>query len=80
MIKHSHSRLTFDERLKNLFRKYSFLKDINVSKELYLLLFFAFLFFIITIRLFFLQVLDHGYYDNILNSQHVSSSLLKADR
>jgi len=80
MIKYSHSRLTFDERLKNLFKKYSIFKNIEIWKEFYLLLFFGLLFLIIIIRLFFLQVINHGYYDDVLNSQHVSSSLLKADR
>ena len=45
-----------------------------------MLVFFSFLFFIILIRLFFLQVIDHAYYDNLLNVQHVSQSLLKAKR
>lgn len=80
MIKHTHSKLTFDELLKNLFRKYSFLKNIQVGKEFYLLLFFWLLFFVIILRLFFLQVINHRYYDDVLNSQHVSSSLLEADR
>lgn len=80
MIKYSHSRLTFDERLKNLFKKYSILKNIEIWKEFYLLIFFSLLFLILIIRLFFLQVINHNYYDDILNSQHVSSSLLKADR
>jgi cell division protein FtsI/penicillin-binding protein 2 len=32
------------------------------------------------LRLFFLQVVNHSYYDDLLNRQHVSQSLLKAKR
>ena len=45
-----------------------------------MLVFFAFLFFIIFLRLFWIQVIQHGYYDSLLSQQHFSESLLKAKR
>lgn len=42
--------------------------------------FFLFLFFLVFIRLFFLQIINHSYYDTLLNNQHISQSLLKAKR
>lgn len=80
MIKYTNSRLSFEDRLKNLFKKSSFLKNIKAWKDFYLLLFFCFLFLIILIRLFFLQVVNHNYYDDNLNKQHISRSLLEAER
>lgn len=80
MIKYSHSKPTFDENLKSFLKKYSIFKWIDISREFYLLIFFAFLFLILIIRLFVLQIVKHRYYDDVLNSQHISSSLLKADR
>jgi cell division protein FtsI/penicillin-binding protein 2 len=51
-----------------------------VTKEFYLLVFFGFLFFIIFLRLFWLQIINHSYYEDLLSRQHVSQSLLKAKR
>ncbi len=58
----------------------TFLKYIKVSKDFYLLCFFWFLFLILILRLFYLQVIQHNYYDTLLNQQHVSETSLKAKR
>ncbi len=56
------------------------LRDFSNSQESVVFIVFCLLFFILFIRLFFVQIINHNKYDNILNSQHVSQSLLKADR
>lgn len=61
-------------------KKYKVIKSIKVTNELYLLWFFVFLFLVIVIRLFYLQVIRAKYYENLLWNQHISKSLLKADR
>lgn len=81
MIRSKSSQYSsFDIQLEKRLNKIWFLKHLKVTREFYLLVFFCFLFFLILLRLFFLQVLDHKYYDNLLNTQHVSQSLLKAER
>ncbi|HBB03670.1 TPA: hypothetical protein DCZ39_02060 [Patescibacteria group bacterium] len=35
---------------------------------------------ILILRLFFLQIIDHNYYDDLLNKQHVSEISLQAKR
>ena len=52
----------------------------QVTREVYLLFFFFLLFFILFLRLFILQVVNHAYYDQLLNQQHVSETSLKAKR
>lgn len=42
--------------------------------------FFGSFFFLIFLRLFWLQLLNHSYYEDLLSKQHVSQSLLKAKR
>ena len=49
----------FDEKLQHLLRRTRLFKNIRVTKEIYLLAFFSFLFFILIVRLFFLQVINH---------------------
>ncbi len=70
----------FDQKLEHWLQTKTFLRYIKVSKDFYLLCFFCFLFLILIIRLFFLQVVRHNYYDNLLNQQHVSETSLKAKR
>jgi len=60
--------------------QYPMLKNIRLTKELFLFLFFCFLFFILVVRLFYLQVIKSKYYENELAKQHVSEAYLKADR
>jgi len=54
--------------------------DIKISKYQKLLLFFAFIFWIIWIRLFYLQIIKHSEYNNLLVSQHYSISSLEPQR
>lgn len=71
---------SFDQRLEHWLQTRTFLKFIKVTKDFYLLCFFGFLFLILILRLFYLQILRHGYYDTLLNQQHVSETSLKAKR
>ena len=56
------------------------LRDFSNSQESIVFIVFCLFFFILLTRLFFVQIVNHNKYDSILNSQHVSKSLLKADR
>lgn len=79
MLRSSHYK-SFDEKLQQRLRNSRFFSHIKLSKEIYLLSFFSLLFFILILRLFFLQVINHTYYDTLLNQQHVSETSLKAKR
>ncbi|EKD24876.1 MAG: hypothetical protein ACD_80C00145G0010 [uncultured bacterium (gcode 4)] len=70
----------FDQNLEHWLQTKTFLKYIKVTKDFYLLCFFWFLFLILILRLFFLQIIDHNYYDDLLNKQHVSEISLQAKR
>jgi len=61
-------------------RKYKIFNKIKLTKELNLLIFFGFLFFIIVSRLFYLQIVKANHYETLLNNQHINKSLLKANR
>ena len=79
MLRSSHHK-RFDDHLQGWFRRSRFFSHIAVTRELYLVFFFILLFFVIFLRLFFLQVINHAYYDQQLNQQHVSETALKAKR
>lgn len=70
----------FHEKLQQRLKNSRFFSHIKLSKEVYLLAFFSLLFFVLIVRLFFLQVINHSYYDTLLNQQHVSETSLKAKR
>lgn len=71
---------SFDDTLQKWLKRSRFLKHMSVTRELYLLFFFLGLFLILLLRLFILQVVNHSYYDQLLNQQHVSETSLKAKR
>lgn len=79
MIKHHHHR-SFEDRLQNKLKQYKIFENIKINKEFYLLCFFCFLFFIILIRLFFIQIVNHSNYETLLSSQQVNESILEAER
>lgn len=76
----SSSHISFDQKIQHFFKQTRWGKHLVVTKELYLLFFFSFLFFLLVLRLFFLQIVNHNYYDTSLNTQHVSETSLKAKR
>lgn len=80
MIKHTSHNMSFDNKLEHWLQTQTFLKSVKVNKDFYLLAFFGMLFFLLILRLFFLQLLHHNYYDELLNKQHVSEISLKAKR
>ena len=80
MLKSMSHYKSFDQKLEHWLQTTTFLKYIKVSKDFYLLCFFWLLFFILILRLFFLQVIQHNYYDTLLNQQHVSETSLQAKR
>lgn len=79
MIKHSNYR-SFESRLENKLKNYRIFDNIKINKDFYLLCFFSFLFFIILIRLFFVQIINHKNYEDLLSSQQINESILEAER
>lgn len=80
MIKSLSRHQSFDQKLEYWLQTKTFLKQIKVGKDFYLLSFFCLLFLIIVLKLFYLQVIKHNYYDTLLNQQHVSETSLQAKR
>ena len=75
-----HRKAYLQRQFKKLIRKYPFLESLTFSRELYVLAFFCFLFFVVVIRLLYLQIAQSDYYDLVLSSNHFNSSSLKAQR
>jgi len=80
MLKSVSHYKNFDQKLEHWLQTKTFLKYIKVNKDFYLLCFFWFLFLVLILRLFYLQIVSHAYYDTRLNRQHVSETSLKAKR
>lgn len=80
MIKSLSHYKSFDQKLEHWLQTKTFLKYIKVTKDFYLLTFFWFLFLLLILRLFYIQIIQHNYYDTLLNQQHVSEISLKAKR
>lgn len=80
MLKSVSYYKNFDQKLEHWLQTKTFLKQVKVTKEFYLLTFFCVLFFILILRLFLLQIVNHTYYDDLLNQQHVSETALQAKR
>ena len=80
MLRSLSSHKSFDQKLEHWLQTNTFLKFVRVTKDFYLLCFFGFLFLILILRLFYLQVINHTYYDTLLNQQHVSETSLQAKR
>jgi cell division protein FtsI/penicillin-binding protein 2 len=57
-----------------------FVNSIINSKELTLIVFFFFLFFILTAKLFWLQIVKHDEYDLQLSKLHYKESSLAPER
>ena len=75
-----YRRKNIHESIENRLHRFRIFQNLKVNREFYLLAFFLFLFLIIIIRLFFLQVINHNTYEWLLSEQHVSESTLKAKR
>ncbi|MDR0369335.1 MAG: hypothetical protein LBH96_02070 [Candidatus Peribacteria bacterium] len=71
---------SFQEKLEKYLKKIPFVGNINFTREVQLMTLFFFLFFIIIVRLFYLQVVQHSFYDATLSAQHTRSTSVKANR
>lgn len=80
LLRQRSNTIGFDEKLERWLHANSFLTSLKITKEIYLLFFFGCLFFLLVIRLFYLQIIQHTYYDGLLSRQHVSETSLKAKR
>ena len=73
-----HSSLKL--KIKHFLQDIPFIKGIFFSKEMQLIGIFGLLFVIIIVRIFYIGVIKHNYYETILNNQHSSSTAIKAER
>lgn len=80
MLKYRSHYQNFDQKLEHWLQTRTFLKNVKVTKDFYLLSFFGFLFFLLILRLFSLQIIQHSHYDTLLNQQQVSETSLTAER
>jgi len=80
LISSYHRKKSLNLKIQERLKWIRFLKDLKVNKEFFLLLFFVFLFLILIVRLFVLQVVDHNNYEQLLNQQHASEIQLTAKR
>jgi cell division protein FtsI/penicillin-binding protein 2 len=56
------------------------LADFLNRPEFVVFVIFCFLFFILILRLFFVQIIHHKKYEDVLNNQHFTQSSLQAER
>lgn len=63
-----------------LIKSQEFLRRIELWKDFNVFLFFCFLFFVLVMRLFYLQVIKSSYYELQLSKQNVNEYTLKAQR
>ena len=68
------------EQICFYFRKIPFIWNLNFSKEIQLISLFWAMFFVIIIRLFYLQIIQHNSYNAELIKQSTSLASIKADR
>ena len=73
-------KLKIKERIIQRFKNNKNLSDFAQRPEFVIFIVFCFLFLVLVIRLFFVQIVHHKKYEEILNNQHVTQSSLKADR
>jgi len=73
-------KITFKDFIIKKLKDNKFLKEYWWTTELWVLLWFSLLFFILVVRLFSVQVINHKKYSDILNKQHTTQSSLQADR
>lgn len=66
--------------IENKFKENKTLADFVQRPEFVVFLIFCLLFFILFLRLFFVQIVHHKKYEDILNRQHFTQSSLQADR
>jgi cell division protein FtsI/penicillin-binding protein 2 len=66
--------------LWEMIKSIPFVNSIIKSKELTLIAFFLFLFFILTAKLFYLQIVKHEVYDIQLSKLHYKESSLSPER
>jgi len=73
-------KIKFKDFIIQKLKESKFIKEYRWTPELAILAWFVFLFLILIIRLFSVQIIHHKHYSDILNSQHTTQSSLQADR
>ncbi len=73
-------KISLKSYINKKLRQSKLLRDFSHSPEWIVFVVFCLLFFILFLRLFLVQIVNHKKYDDVLNNQHVSQSLLEADR
>ena len=70
----------FKKRIEEKLKNNKDLADFISRPEFIVFVIFCFLFLVLIIRLFFVQIINHDKYESILNSQHFTQSSLQAER
>ena len=73
-------KFQFKKWIENKLKYNKDLADFLSRPEFIIFAIFCWLFFILVLRLFFVQIINHKKYDEILNSQHFTQSSLHAER
>ena len=68
------------QKLVKLIKSYDFLKRIEIGRNFNVFIFFCFLFLILVVRLFYLQIIKSWYYEVKLSKQNINELTLKAKR
>jgi cell division protein FtsI/penicillin-binding protein 2 len=66
--------------IENKLKNNKNLLDFIQRPEFIIFAIFCLLFFILVLRLFFVQIIHHKKYEEVLNNQHFTQSSLQADR
>ena len=73
-------KLQLKKWIENKLKNNKNLNDFIQSPEFVIFAIFCLLFFILVLRLFFVQIIHHKKYEDILNKQHFTQSSLQAER
>jgi cell division protein FtsI/penicillin-binding protein 2 len=66
--------------IENKLKNNKELNDFIKRPEFIIFVIFCLLFFILVLRLFFVQIIHHKKYEEVLNNQHFTQSSLQAER
>ena len=73
-------KIQFKKWIENKLKSNKALLDFIQRPEFIIFAIFCLLFFILVLRLFFVQIIHHKKYEDVLNSQHFTQSSLQAER
>ena len=81
MFQQSYTKdLSLRDKIARKIMKLPFLRGKHFTKEVQLMMIFWAMFFLIFVRLFFIEIIKHNDYETLLNKQHTSATSIKANR